>query len=511
MRLSFLIIVLFNLIILFQCANDLTGGATDAESGGIVTGIVIDDQGNPLSDVYIYLEDQALNPFGLEINPKDITDKHGAFTFTIEDTGNYALSGYLINSDKRFLVSSVRIDNAMDTIDFDQVTIKNPGSAIIGISDSVHNKDFGYFYIPGTKVYHDIAENKILTIGNVSYVVFNNIPEGNIPEIKYCEEIEGANPISIWYKITINEMDTVDLLNSDLWSVFNEDNSELKSNFINTVLIDSKEKLWVGTDNYGVYSYDGSNWENFTQDNSPLPHNNVTNITEDRDGTIWVTTRDGVASYSVDSVWQPYTVENSDLYYPTITGHAIDCTNTNWFLSFIGCDEFNGSNWKFKNLTNEFPVFLTEAISVDKNNTLYIGTEKGLMQFDGNTWANITYNDQFQNSTIDMDIDQNNVCWLATSRGLTNYHNGKWNSFPEVTEQLSMKKLQCLSVADDNSLWLGSYFFGTIIHWDESVTIYSDYNTPILNGVSAINDIAVGKKALYFATENAGVIIKRLE
>ncbi len=514
MRLSnviIVIIVLINVIMLSQCANDLTGGATDAESGGIVTGIVINDQGNPLSDVSVFLEENSLNPYESEMYQKDITDKNGVFSFTVEVTGDYALSGYLVNSSERFLISSVKIESGIDTIDLDQVIINKPGSVIIGISDSIHNKEFGYFYIPGTKVYHDIAENEVLKDGDVSYVVFNNIPVGDIPEIKYSEKNDGFIPISIWNMVTIEEMDTVDLINIELWSAFNKDNTELESDLINTILMDKKENLWIGTDNFGIYCYDGTQWKNYTTENSDLPHNNVTDITEDNNGTVWITTRNGIASYSIDSLWQVYTTGNSELYYSTVTGHAIDCTNTNWFLSFIGCDAFNGSTWQFKNLTNDFPIFLTDAICVDINNVLHVGTDKGLIQYDGTSWVNNPYLDQAQNSTNDIDVDQNNVCWLATSRGLTSYHNGQWNYFPEVTEQLSMKNLQCLSVAEDNSLWLGAYFFGTIIHWDESVTIYSDYNTPILSGVSAINDIAIGKDALYFATENAGVIVKRYD
>lgn len=84
-----------------------------------------------------------------------------------------------------------------------------------------------------------------------------------------------------------------------LWTQFNSTNSPLASNYVNSLTIDKKGNLWVGTASYflgskagvlagcGLLKYDGTNWTTFNTSNSLLPDNDVQWVGTDRTGNIW--------------------------------------------------------------------------------------------------------------------------------------------------------------------------------------------------------------------------------
>lgn len=105
------------------------------------------------------------------------------------------------------------------------------------------------------------------------------------------------------------------------WEIFNKDNSELPSNDINAIYLDSNNELWVGT---GILNHtpkssglahrlaDG-HWEFFNTDNAPL-QNSVQAIQADGIGGLWVGSyRGGVAHRQADGHWEWFSTHNSGL------------------------------------------------------------------------------------------------------------------------------------------------------------------------------------------------------
>ncbi|MDI5898568.1 hybrid sensor histidine kinase/response regulator transcription factor [Flavobacterium yafengii] len=82
--------------------------------------------------------------------------------------------------------------------------------------------------------------------------------------------------------------------------------SGLTDNYVEALLIDSKQNIWAGTWNGGVYFLKNGDKKfiNFTVKNTGggLTSNNVISITEDLEGTIWLASRDkGLHSFNPDT------------------------------------------------------------------------------------------------------------------------------------------------------------------------------------------------------------------
>ena len=78
------------------------------------------------------------------------------------------------------------------------------------------------------------------------------------------------------------------------WTIFNTGNG-LVDNFVQSIAIDKKGKIWFGTKG-GISVFDGSSWTTFTEKDG-LNSNNVRCITVDRDAVVWLGTDNGVNSF----------------------------------------------------------------------------------------------------------------------------------------------------------------------------------------------------------------------
>ena len=74
----------------------------------------------------------------------------------------------------------------------------------------------------------------------------------------------------------------------------------LINDHVNDVLVDSRGIVWVGTNN-GLSRFNGNTWESLTTENSGIPGNRVNVIAEDPEGRIWFGTNNGIGIYSEET------------------------------------------------------------------------------------------------------------------------------------------------------------------------------------------------------------------
>lgn len=80
------------------------------------------------------------------------------------------------------------------------------------------------------------------------------------------------------------------------WTHYNDKNSGLPSNHINSMLYDKFERvLWMGTEKSGLVRFNLNNgWENYHNNNSQMPGFNISQLAQDSKGVLWVTTANGL-------------------------------------------------------------------------------------------------------------------------------------------------------------------------------------------------------------------------
>jgi len=156
--------------------------------------------------------------------------------------------------------------------------------------------------------------------------------------------------------------------------------------------IDSKGNLWFGTDNDGVYKYDGKTFFHLTKEDG-LTSNSITNIQEDRNGNIWFGCRNALNSN-----------DKKEGGVCSYDGHA--------FTEFQDYDGLHDNN--------------IHTLYSDQNSNLWIGaTGTGVYKFDGETFKlyeepkGVDYSDSFNIDGLQSMLeDSKGRLWMGFSGGL---------------------------------------------------------------------------------------------
>ena len=74
------------------------------------------------------------------------------------------------------------------------------------------------------------------------------------------------------------------------WLRFNMSNSPLPTNGLNAIAIDAIERIFMGTDSYGVLIKNGDNWLQYSTENTDLPENHILSIASESTTVKWLGT-----------------------------------------------------------------------------------------------------------------------------------------------------------------------------------------------------------------------------
>ncbi len=314
---------------------------------------------------------------------------------------------------------------------------------------------------------------------------------------------------------------------------------------------DSRNNLWFGTHNGGLYHYttDEDSFEFYDTDDG-LASNWITDITEDKNGVIWAGTWGGGLSLVSDEGVKVMDNSNGLLdqkirkIVEDREGNILIGTNENGiaifkgyqFISYFTRDgltdpqvwsvlqDKSGKFWfgtskgisiykpgaggteefsEFHKLKNTRVTYLKEDIY----SRIWIGTDnQGVFTFDRIT-GNFTYEHRL-NSYISsllvtsLETDEEGKVWVGSLDGLIVYdHNTKNTRYYTQTNGLAGNEITSLYKAPDGKMWIGSrglglnYFFGdSICH----LQLEEDF--------TATSIIADSRGYLWVGTEARGVL-----
>lgn len=171
------------------------------------------------------------------------------------------------------------------------------------------------------------------------------------------------------------------------WTNYNTENSDLLSQYIESLAVDDEGKLWVGFINESRIQYfDGQNWSSLIL---PIDKDNVSVIAHDPQGLVWIgTERNGLFVYD-GAEWTRYGAEDwgSSPDPVSILAVAFDQSGNTWIASrppnitfptpsnwnerYLA--KYDGSAWQ---LFDDLPTI--NAITIDKDDNLWLGTDNGI-------------------------------------------------------------------------------------------------------------------------------------
>ncbi|MBN1950526.1 MAG: DUF362 domain-containing protein [Bacteroidales bacterium] len=217
-----------------------------------------------------------------------------------------------------------------------------------------------------------------------------NWPEG----IEYDPENDGSiisslgvhehwnNASDMLYSRNLGSDEGIELIK--LWpktygSAITAENSELPSNQVNTVLVDSAMTIWIGTD-AGLSRLTDAGWKHY---DTILLNVNVNDIEYERTNygrEIWIATDGGlsVAGYSdIDGVTSAttYTPENSNMLGRKVSSVAVDPSHNRWVATDSAINVYRGSSWNYVSST-------ADAMGDSYNFADYKLTEVGIIEED---------------------------------------------------------------------------------------------------------------------------------
>jgi ligand-binding sensor domain-containing protein/signal transduction histidine kinase/DNA-binding response OmpR family regulator len=218
--------------------------------------------------------------------------------------------------------------------------------------------------------------------------------------------------------------------------------SGLSDNAVLSAICDSEGLLWFGTFQGGVNCIDPNNFRithYLHQQKGPneISDNNIRAIYESRDKKIWFgTDAGGLCCYDKKATkFTTYTTKNSGISYDAIRAVIQDKNGILWVGSYgEGLNRFNVQKNEFKtylhdNIDSTSIVGNTiQALLIDKQDRLWIGTTEGLSLFHPltGTFTSFTEGDGLINNNVLAILeDKAGYIWISTNRGISRFNDFK--------------------------------------------------------------------------------------
>lgn len=281
--------------------------------------------------------------------------------------------------------------------------------------------------------------------------------------------------------------------------------------FVHDILIDSKGKIWVGSEN-GLHISDGGNITRLSHMRGrpdSISDNAVFCINEDRDGGIWIGTYFGGVNY------YSYYSSQFNKFYPDPGSNKLKGKNISEF-----CEAPGGKLWvgtedaglhRFDPRTSEFesgflPASNIHALCRIKDKVLVGTYSDGLFVLDdnGRTYRHYMLSEvggtPGDNSIYSILQDLSGIIWIGTETGLFTYNIGT-RAFSRVSEDLIYRQVNDIVQAFDGDLW-----FATI---GQGIFCYSPSNGSWQNITDVDSHITCiledSHHDLWFGTEDSGI------
>lgn len=236
--------------------------------------------------------------------------------------------------------------------------------------------------------------------------------------------------------------------------------ANLDSLLINIIADTPDNKLWIGTNEYGIFELgeDGSLSRILNTENG-LPDNQVWGIEFDDDGNSWVATSTGVAKYehgnevvqvinrenglSGTIAYQVYIASDGKKWIPTSNGVTV--INPDGSLDTI--IEVNGEALNY-----------VYNIVEGNDGVIWIGTERdGLYWFDGKEYVHVTKSNGLSSNYIYRLIkDEQGTIWVSTDGNGVNIFKDRGFEIYDGTSELDVNSIYSILEASDGTLWFGT-------------------------------------------------------
>jgi signal transduction histidine kinase len=229
---------------------------------------------------------------------------------------------------------------------------------------------------------------------------------------------------------------------------------------------DKEGNLWFGTRRDGLFRARKQIVTAYSEADG-ISEKNVYPIYQDRAGTIWIGTTNGLFKRENGTFTL---IESTKTFHVSAIGEDV---SGRILISNIGALYVQENNRFVPFEHGKVPaVGFIYAIHADRENSLWLGGEKGLMRFKDGVLTVFTTHDGFAGNDVKVIIEARaGGLWIGTYDGLTRLQSNQFTSWRE-TDGLPSRTVRSLYEDADGVLWIGSYDGGLARFKDGKFTRY---------------------------------------
>ena len=256
-------------------------------------------------------------------------------------------------------------------------------------------------------------------------------------------------------------------------------NEEVKNMYVQNLVFDNRNILWICTQGFGVGRFDGSKLSFFNR-NSGFKSNAVSTVCEDRSGNIWFgTDGSGLIKYNPSPFIYFDNIDGFDR--TSIFGILVDKENNLWAAPYgLGLMKFDGTKEILFNEKNGLTNKFIRSIVQDCTGTIWLGSGAGLFSMTKNVIQKAKFFPENM-SVRSILVDKDNSLWIGTNgQFLYHYKDGKLIHYDD-TSGLSHGYIHTMCLDSKGTLWIGTgngvntYKDGKITNFKFSSGFCNDY------------------------------------
>jgi hypothetical protein len=163
--------------------------------------------------------------------------------------------------------------------------------------------------------------------------------------------------------------------------VYDKTNSGLPYNYISCITIDKDNKKWIGTFGGGLSMFDDNLWTVFNTENSNIVSNEIFDIKIDSIGNKWIASTMGLIKFDGINFIQ-YSTSNNVMINEYIYDIGFDISNQIWIGKALGLVKINDKikNYYFTS-NSSLPNNEITCIEIDKFGDKWVGSWGGLAYY----------------------------------------------------------------------------------------------------------------------------------
>lgn len=302
----------------------------------------------------------------------------------------------------------------------------------------------------------------------------DNLPDDNI----YC--IFRDSKDILW----IGTYDGLVKYDGTTWTTF-DTNDGLAGDLIRGIGEDASGNIWLACNSKGISKYNGISFTNYQVPPSGtyIYYNSIATVGDN----IYVGTDDDGIYYYDGSTWTIYTTDNSDLVDNEVRDAFVDSKGNVWFNHDYSSriTSFDGTSFTTYSTTDGLKSTSYHNFAEDKDENLWIASYgEGIAKFDGSVWTFFNEDSGLINNSVKtIFIDDKDNLWCGTYYGISKYEMGQSTTEGDTTTITPEK------VWDEPTYTAYNTGEAEMIHrtgdidnlgfgWPENFNLFSGTNTP---------------------------------